>query len=122
MTNPLYEIAPYPRSESEVTAEALGRHLTVQAWAHRTHRKNATSPADREWATSEIVNLFGIVSFLRALQAVAPETADEAAKNLWLAWDDGGAIDEWLHTWLQGFGIDPKRVNAAASDAMRDAA
>lgn len=122
MSNPLNEIAPYPRSESEVTAESLGRHLTVQAWAHRTHRQSATSLADREWATSEVVNLFGIASFLRALQAVAPETADEAAKNLWLAWDDGGAIDEWLHTWLVGFGIDPERVNAAASDAMRDAA
>lgn len=121
-TNPLNDIAPYPATEDEVTAESLARHLTVTAWAHRTHRKNATSSTDREWATSEIVNTFGIVSLLRALQAVAPETADEAAKDLWLAWEDGGSVDEWLHAWLTGFGIAPERVDAAAADLMRDAA
>ena len=121
MNTTLNDIAPWPRTEDEVTADSLGRHLTVTAWAHRTHRKNATG-TDREWATSEIVNTFGIVSVLRALQAVAPQAADEAAKNLWSAWDDGGSVYELLHSWLTEYGIDPGRVDATANDLMRDAA
>lgn len=121
-TNPLNDIAPWPRSEDEVTAESLTRFLVVQAWAHRTHRRTATSDIDREWATSEIVNSFGIAWLLRALQSVAPGTADEAAKDLWSAWSDGGAVDEWLHAWLTGFGIDPARVDAVAGELAREAA
>lgn len=121
-TNPLNDIAPYPRSVDEVTAYSLGRHLAVQAWVQRTHRRTATSGTDWEWSTSEIVNLFAIVWLLRALQAVAPETADEAAKDLWLAWEDGGALGEWLHAWLVGFGIDPARVDAVADELAREAA
>lgn len=121
-TNPLNELAPYPRTVEEVTAESLSRHLTVTAWAHRTHRKTAISSTDREWATSEIVSNFGIVSVLRALQAVDEVKADEAAKGLWSAWDDGAAVGEWLHAWLTGFGIAPELVDAAASNLMRDAA
>lgn len=121
-TNPLNSIAPYPQTETDVTADSLARHLTVQAWAQRTHRQNATDPTDREWATSEIVTLFAVVKLLRALQAVAPETADEVARDLWSDWEDGGSVGEWLHSWLRDFGIDPERVNAAAAELMRDAA
>jgi len=121
-TNPLNDIAPYPRSVDEVTAYSLGRHLAVQAWVQRTHRRTATSGTDWEWSTSEIVNLFAIVWLLRALQAVAPETADEAAKDLWLAWEDGGAVREWLWSWLTAAGIDPGQVTAVASGLPQEVA
>lgn len=122
MSNPLNDIAPWPRTEDEATADSLGRFLVVQAWAHRTHRRTATSDTDREWATSEIVNSFGIAWALRALQSVAPDTADEAARDLWLAWEDGAAVEEWLWSWLTGFGIDPAGVDAVAGELAREAA
>lgn len=118
----LNDIAPYPTTVDEVTADSLGRYLAVRGWAHLTHRKYATSSTDREWVTSEIVDTFGIVSVLRALQAVDEGKADEAAKGVWSAWDDGAAVGEWLHSWLTGYGIDPERVDAAALNVMRDAA
>lgn len=121
-TNPLNDIAPWPETEDEVTADTLGRHLAVWAWAHRTHRKTATTDTDREWATSETVNLFSVAKVLRALQVAAPETADEVAKDLWSDLFGGAAVDEWLHAWLTEYGIDPVRVDAAAADLMREAA
>lgn len=116
-TNPLNNLAPYPRSVDDVTADSLGRYLAVQAWAHHTHR-----PTDREQTAAETADLFGLAWLLRTLKVVAPETADEAAKDLWLAWEDGGAVREWLWTWLIGAGIDPEEVTAAATDLAQEAA
>lgn len=118
----LNEIAPYPRSESEVTAESLARSLMVQAQANWHRMLTAATTAESREATNRLVDVYGQVALLKALQAVAPETADEAARDLWADWEDGGAIGERLHGWLTAAGIDPERVNAAAVDAMRDAA
>lgn len=118
----LNEIAPYPRSESEVTAESLVRSLMVQAQANR-HRMfydrdaNGAVPGG-----ARLIDVYGVVKLMKVLQTVAPDVADEVARDLWSDWHDGAAVGEWLHAWLLGAGIDPERVNAAASDAMRDAA
>jgi hypothetical protein len=122
MSNSLNDIAPYPRRESDATAEALARNLTVVAQFNWRRMLDTETGEDTRSATNLLVNLYGIVKVLKALQAVAPETADEVARDLWGDWQDGGVLGEWLHSWLEGFGIDPVRVNAAASDAMRDAA
>lgn len=130
MSNPLDELAPWPRSEDEVTAESLARHLTVQAQKHRLQAKAAARQIEcRECATavsskagSDLTDVYGLVKALKALQAVAPATADEVARDLWADWHDGGALGEWLHAWLVGFGIDPARVDAVAGEMAREAA
>lgn len=121
-TNPLNTIAPYPVHESEATADALARNLTVVAQLNWRRMLDTETAEETRAATNLMVNLFGIVKVLKALQAVAPETADEVARDLWSDWEDGGAVGEWLHSWLRDFGIDPEQVNAAAVELMRDAA
>ena len=121
-TNPLNDIAPYPRRESDATADALARNLTVIAQSNWRRMLDTEMGEDTRSATNLLVNLYGIVKLLRALQAVAPETADEVARGLWGDWQDGGVLGEWLHAWLTEYGIAPERVDAAANDLMRDAA
>ncbi|WP_329521198.1 hypothetical protein [Spirillospora sp. NBC_01491] len=113
-TSPLNELAPYPRTEAEVTADALVRNLAVWAYANRSRRRAATTAAERDAATAEIVNLYGIVKVLRALQTLAPDAADEVARGVWRDWEDGAAVDEWLSLWLAGYGIEPSAVDDAA--------
>lgn len=121
-TNPLNDIAPYPRRESEVTAESLARSLMVQAQANR-HRMIHDRTADGAVSGgNRLVDVYGVVKLLKALQTVAPAVADEVARDLWSDWEDGATVTEWLHAWLTSAGIDPERVNAAASELMRDAA
>ena len=122
MSNPLNDFAPYPTREQDVTATSLARNLTVVAQLNWQRMLDTEKSDDTRAATNLMVNLFGIVKVLKALQSVAPATADEVARDLWSDWEDGGAVGEWLHAWLRGFGIDPERVNATASELMRDAA
>lgn len=121
-TNPLNTIAPYPSRESEATADALARNLTVVAQLNWRRMLDTETAEETRAATNLMVNLFGIVKVLKALQTVAPETADEVARDLWSDWEDGGSVGEWLHSWLRDFGIDPEQVNAAAAELMQDAA
>lgn len=120
--NPVNDIAPYPRREADATADALARNLTVVAQLNWRRMLDTETGEDTRAATNLLVNLYGIVKVLKALQAVAPETADEVARDLWADWHDGGAVGEWLHAWLVGFGIDPARVDAVAGEMAREAA
>lgn len=124
----LNEIAPYPRSADEVTAGALARHLAVSA-QHRMAVNNTLvdyrTPAEQARYLDNVGLLIAehsVALMLRALTEHAPDQADEVARRVWLAWEDGAVIAEDVFAWLSEFGIDPERVNAAAVDAMRDAA
>jgi hypothetical protein len=121
-TNPLNDIAPYPRREADATADAMARNLTVVAQLNWRRMLDTETAEDTRAATNLLVNLYGIVKLLKALQAVAPETADEAARDLWADWQDGGALGEWLHAWLTEFGIAPERVDEVAAGLAREAA
>jgi hypothetical protein len=94
MNNPLNDLAPYPRTESEVTAESLLRSLMVQAQANRQRMIYDRDANGAVSGGNRLIDVYGLVKLLK----------------------------EWLHAWLVGAGIDPERVNAAAADAMRDAA
>jgi len=130
MSKNLNELAAWPRTEAEVTAESLARYLTVQAQTRRLELRAAVreiecrdcSTAAASKAAEDLTGLFGLVKALKALQVVAPEVADEVARDLWADWHDGGAVGEWLHAWLVGFGIDPARVDAVAGELAREAA
>lgn len=121
-TNPLNDLAPYPRRESEVTAESLARSLMVQAQANRHRMMYDRTPDGAVSGGNRLIDVYGVVKLLKVLQTVAPDVADEVARDLWSDWEDGATVAEWLHAWLTSAGIDPEQVNAAAVELMRDAA
>lgn len=128
--------APYPRDEDDVTAATLARHMAVAAQVAHSQifpsmyaRDAAEGPgrADKDSPTAKLtaevhhltlvnaINEYAIVHLLRALVEHAPQQADAVAKDLWNAWEDGGATGEWLWEWLTEYGIDPEAINAAVS-------
>jgi hypothetical protein len=128
MSNHLNDLAPYPRSVDEATAETLIRHLAVSAQYRMTVNDtlvDCRTPDERTRYLDNVGLLIGEHSLAKALRALiehAPAQADEVAKQVWVAWEDGATIAEDVSAWLTGFGIDPDAVNVAAADAMRDAA
>ena len=123
--------APYPRNEDEVTAAALLRHLTVAAqvaWAMQweTFEKYydaAKDPALRDlWMASISLSVsdFTGVFLLRALIEHAPiAVADQVARDLWLVWEDGGAVGEWLWEYLDEYGINGDEITEAVTAAVK---
>ncbi|MGI5414265.1 hypothetical protein [Actinomadura luteofluorescens] len=127
-TNPVNEFAPYPRTVDEATAEAMVRHLAVTARYRMTASDRLVDCRTAEERTRYLDSVglmiaeHSLAKTLRALIAHAPDHADEVARRVWTAWEDGAVIVEDLHSWLIGYGIDPERVDAAALNVMRDAA
>jgi sulfite reductase beta subunit-like hemoprotein len=102
-------LAPYPTSAEEVTAEKLARHLAVAAQHSFRTTMDATEP-DRA-AMTVFVHEWGIVFLLRELQERAgTHVADAVARQLWESWEDGGGLGEFLWEWLTEYGIDPEAV------------
>ena len=127
-TNPLNDLAPYPRTADEATADAMARHLTVTAQYRKALIDSLVDCRTAEERTRYLDSVglmiaeHSLAKTLRALIEHAPDHADEVARRVWTAWEDGGAIAEDLHAWLTEYGIDPGRVDAAVNDLMRDAA
>lgn len=130
------KFAPYPTSEDDVTADRLARHMAVAGFTASAQvfptvyaRDAAEGPGRANKDTAEAkaaqeihhltllntINEYAIVHLLRALIEHAPDKADEVAKDLWGAWDDGGAVGEELGEWLTGYGIDPAAITTAVA-------
>lgn len=120
-TNPadyLTEVAPWPKSQDEVTAESLGKAFAAMAYAiDLGELMHAAETADNEaeeklgWqkfgtAVSIKVRNAAIADLLRRLPA---DAANEAAVAAWSLFEFGEA-DEFLHDWLTEWGIDPARL------------
>jgi hypothetical protein len=103
--------APYPTSAADVTAEGLARHLAVQA--QRTNAQIMTASGLNRDAMARFVYEWGVTFLLReALAHLGPVAADDIARDLWEAWQDGGSPGEFLWEWLTEYGIDPEQVSA----------
>jgi hypothetical protein len=130
----LNDLAAYPQTVDEVTADALLRYETVAAYAHMTEtqalcraafRPTATDADKRRYFDAEMVmaQQFAVLFVLRNLKEFAPAAvADDVAKRLHAAWDDGSCFGDFLFSWLVEYEIDPEAVFVAATNAMRDAA
>jgi hypothetical protein len=113
----------YPKTVREATAGRMARYMAAavhkaatrvydQPWPalpppdQRTdeHRGLARAHADMR---ANVVHTYGVAHLLRAFAAAAPTAADKAARDLWLAWDDGDGLDEWAYQWLVEYGVDP---------------
>jgi hypothetical protein len=111
----------YPETPEDVTADSLARYMAVAGWDAWT-RWTATPEADRTSTGRKIRDLtllaavdgYAITRLLRALADIAPERADDVARDLWEAWDAGSAIGEELHDWLREYGIDTNPGQVAA--------
>jgi hypothetical protein len=118
--NPLNDLAPYPQTADEVTAENVAKNLALFAYAnHWRGLDPGTSKTDQHEATAQVVHLYGIVKLLRTLIELDREQANTVARELWADWDAGDSLGEWLWTWLTEYGIDPAQVETAAQAIQR---
>jgi hypothetical protein len=110
----LNDIAPWPASEDEVSAEALARAVAVRAHGLREWAKaNVADSHMHSLAVSSAASALGVVD---ALTTTGDKSAANArARWLWRAWRDDETADE-LHHLLTGFGIDPEQVAKVARD------
>jgi hypothetical protein len=108
--NTTNNLAPYPTSVDDVTADKLARHLAVGA--QRDLRATMDASDVTRDAMARLVYGWGVTFLLRELQERAGVTvADAVAQDLWEAWEDGSSLGEFLWEWLTEYGIDPEAVN-----------
>lgn len=119
--NALDKIAPYPQREEDVTADVMAAHFAAFALMHQAlvlnHLDHKNDRADYMRSIGHAVSYYGLASLLRQVKRHAgAEKADEVAKALWEAWEDGSSIGEWCWEWLTEYGIDPEAVQKAAAE------
>lgn len=103
--------APYPTAIEDVTADAMARHMAVQA--QRSYVQFVGSSALSRDAMARFVYEWGVTFLLREFQERAGITAaDAVARDLWDAWNDGDSPGEFLYEWLTEYGIDPESIIA----------
>lgn len=102
-------LAPYPTSAEDVTAERLAAHLAVSAQRRYLATINA---AEFDRTTMNLfVKEWGVIYLLReAEERAGMAFADRLARDLWEAWNDGSGLGEFLYEWLTEYGIDPEQV------------
>lgn len=118
--HPLDEIAPYPTSEEEVTAEAMIKHWLAFAQMHQHRLHHILATDDPRWMESigHITSYYGMARLLRELvKHAGVDVADAAARELWLDWEAGDSVGEWTWEWLVEYGIDPEAVNRVTQEA-----
>ena len=118
MTDP-YELAQWPESRIEATADALIRYYIVCGLhAHRRFRSQVTN---RVWETDP--RLYGetighycayvsLVQALRGFRYAHPELADEEARSIWSLSESGNGF-EWLYQWGEEEGLPMTEVSQA---------
>lgn len=118
----LDDLAPWPTTEQEATADALIKSLAVQAYARNVRiewpgTEDKVKLAAYSHSIGILVNEYGVIALLRFLKEFHKDVADDAARDLWLDWQDGGVIPELLWDWLTEYKIDPDKVEEIAKAA-----
>lgn len=100
--------APYPRTEAQVTAATLARHLT-RGMQYRTAATwkliGAAKPNNKAGMDLYMGNLhaliaeYGLVYLLREIAKLDQDVADKLARDIWNAWEDGGSVHEFTGEW-----------------------
>jgi hypothetical protein len=104
------DLAPYPRTPDEASAQSLARHCTYMAQLNYHQATNLNSPD----AAPGAVSSYSVAKLLRALHDLNPQAADKAARDLWLDWEIGDLGAE-IARWLRDYGIDLNQVNEIAA-------
>lgn len=106
------DIAPYPTTAKDATAEAMARHLTAFA---QLHWRIAMDHPDRDTARQSISTFtycYGIAYLLREQPS---REGDRVARELWETWDCGMGVGVDVWNWLQEYEIDPHVINGIAA-------
>jgi hypothetical protein len=115
--------APYPHSEAQATADALARVIAEYTLARcaamwdsmtRRNKDDADGTAIDALNTAALLHGYGLVSVLRKFHDADPQAADDAARDLWSAWEDGGTVHEMTADYANQYGI------PAATPSSRD--
>ncbi len=106
----LMEIAPPPQLAGEVTAEGLARYLLVRTQLGWSRNLTPFTRDDQLVPVWQIAAQFAAAHALMAVASVNRAAADEAARQIAAAWDDGAGIGEWTWDHLSGLGVDPAEV------------
>lgn len=124
----LNDFAPYPDTEETATADAMTRNALVSSWINSTLAGSALRERrpdmDRlaamfnEAATEQ----FDVAFLLAELAKVAPERAEEVAREMWQHRFDGVVVHELTWERLAAVRINPDEVATAAEESWRASA
>lgn len=105
------EIAPYPRSESEATANALAKHLTRALQYRCRDTWELVRRDDKDGRRIYLTNAaaliaeWGLVVALRGIAKTDPEAADGIARQIWAGWEAGDTTHDDTWAWAREYGI-----------------
>lgn len=109
------DLAPWPKTEAEVTADSLARFLAVRAYARAEWAKaNVDDSHAHHLASDAIAADLATVVLLEALSHVDEDQATLVAQSMWHVWKDGGEVREGLWWRLRDYGIDPEQISQLA--------
>ncbi len=118
------EPAPYPRTEAQVTADALARHLT-RGMQYRTsavwRMVGSASAENKEGmrryldALHALLAEYSTVYLLREVAKLDQGVADKLARDVWNAWEDGGSVHEFAGEWAAYYEL-PELTEIEKSD------
>jgi hypothetical protein len=96
----------YPASAGDVTADRMCRYLTVRALWHAKNIESMTGTRAQSAPvfaaeTTAMLTTFALVHMLRQINTV---DADEFARQVYEAWEDGAHVEEMLHQWAAEYG------------------
>jgi hypothetical protein len=92
----LSELAPYPETAEVTTARNLAAYLAVRS-AVINHQQLSPDVVMTHGQIDRLTVLFAAAHALYALDAaMGPDYADQVAREIRDAWDDGGGVGEWL--------------------------
>lgn len=113
----LEQVAPYPATEAEATAENLIRYLVARASSAQFDADGHMYRQDWELHALTCRDILTTYGLIVALKTLPPEVADEIAERIWADWRDGAQVGEWLWQWAIEVGIDPVRLRAEPYDS-----
>lgn len=123
----LDDLAPYPRTVQEVTADTLAKALAVSAHYRQSLLNDPRSELLKgrlfAMTAGTIVSDYAVIELLAALAKHAGvEVADEMARSLWEDWNDGQAVAVGLWQYVKAYDIDPEQVSRLAEKQREEQA
>jgi hypothetical protein len=117
---PIDNLAPYPATEEDATAEKMAAHFAALAHMSGRIALKHRDPTVTAQAYDNLGIYYGMASFLRALaEHAGPGIADKVALGYWQECRDSIHISSDLDEWLREYGIRPEQVDAVTDHAVK---
>jgi hypothetical protein len=107
------ELAPYPRTDAQATADALARHITrsLQYRCKETWKLVGYDREDKQAIdlyrhhAAALVAEWALVLLLRSFAKHDQAAADYVARDIWNGWEAGDATHEQTYEWAKEYGL-----------------